>query len=219
MAVRATLTYGIALTALVTVSGCTSSSTSTVRTPTAASIAGEWESLSCEVRPQKGKDGVQSWYLKRKLRLTGAEIEAEFMTYGDPGCKTPTMKLELGGRYSVVSDSNVVAGAKQADLTIDRYTRITPLADGFAGFLNSAGPGKCGTDTWLVGKAQEIKATGCTLLGVAPNVDVKEFEVLYVRDDLLFFAARPVDGSSPDSAEKRPTTLQIPLLRVPRRAD
>ena len=42
-----------------------------------------------------------------------------------------------------------------AKLTIDEYVRITPLADGFTGFLNSAGTGACGTAEWNNGEAHD----------------------------------------------------------------
>lgn len=96
---------------------------------------------------------------------------------------------------------------------IDKTTALTPQQQGFADFLNSGGPGSCGAAAFTVGMRQEIRKTGCKAIGLPANVVVKEFETMLVKGDALFFGARPVDGSSPGSAEQRPTALQVPLYR------
>lgn len=49
---------------------------------------------------------------------------------------------------------------------------------------------------------------------MAPSSPSREFEVLYVRDGMLYFGARPVDGQPLASEDRRPHALQVPLRRV-----
>lgn len=64
------------------------------------------------------------------------------------------------------ADSDVTDGAVEADLRIDEYVRITPLADGFVQFLNGAGGCGEGAAPWAVGQVQDIQAAGCAPLGL-----------------------------------------------------
>ena len=83
--------------------------------------------------------------------------------------------------------------------------------EGFRDFLNSAEPGSCGDAQWEVGGEQDVYTGGCSVLGVAPNADTVEYEVLYVDAGHLYFGARPVDGMPLGTPEQRPTALQVPL--------
>jgi hypothetical protein len=40
-----------------------------------------------------------------------------------------------------------------------------------------------------------------------------EYDLVYLRGDLLFWGARNVDGRGFDTEQNRPTNLQIPLVR------
>ena len=178
------------------------------------SFDGRWVSLSCESRPQTGKDGkLETWFLKRDIKIKGLSFDAVFSNYSDANCKVPLSRFEFGGSLKIVGDFSEIPRTKMADLAVDRYMKLVPTSEGFLGFLSQATPGQCGANPWAIGKGQDIKVTGCNLMGIPPNTVTKEYELLHVRGDLLFFAARPVDGSSPSSADKRPTTLQIPLVR------
>lgn len=178
-------------------------------------IQGQWQSISCELRPQAGKNGsIQPWYLKRSLRIEGSKLEAEFVSYADNACQTPLWKLGFGAN---IRDTGMWAGLKGAhkmDLSVAHYSRVTPLKQGFADFLNAAGEGSCGGIKAEVGKTLDIKRYGCKAFGLPPNKTVKEAEVLAVVNNMLFFAARPVDGSSPTDDSKRINALQVPLIRV-----
>ena len=176
-------------------------------------LTGNWRSMACELRPQAGPDGVQSWYLKRDITFTGDRIDAHFVTYADPTCATPLVELKFGGDVSILGPSDVAPGAMEVDLVVNDYLRITPRLDGFAGFLNSAESGTCGSE-WAVGVEQDIYQTGCSVMGVAAGEPTREFETLLVNAGMLYFGARPVDGMPLNAAEKRPTTLQMPLARV-----
>lgn len=187
---------------------------SIAQSTTASDLQGGWKSVACELRPQTNQDGsVGNWWLTREIRFTEDTIEAEFTTYGDAGCKTPLNVLSFGGDVELGEPSSVIDGAVEAVLTIDHYVAFTPLAEGFADFLNSAPKGTCGTETWSVGARQEILAIGCSVLGLEPNKPTTEYELLSVVDNHLYFAARPTDGSFMTSPDKRVLALQVPLRR------
>jgi len=177
-------------------------------------IDGTWESLACEVRPQAGADGtVQDWWLTRRVAFNNGRIEAWFTTYAGPGCDLALNELHFAGSVTVQGDSAVMAGAKEADLMIDEFVNITPLAQGFADFLNSAPAGTCSSG-WGVGVAQDVLPAGCAILGVQPNTPTVEYEVLAVQGDHLYFGARRVDGSFLTTPELRPKALLVPAVRV-----
>jgi len=176
-------------------------------------LDGTYESIACEVRPQVQQDGsIGPWWLTRRLTIKHGRIEAEFTTYGAPGCQAPLNILAFAGSVDVLGPSAVMDGAVEADLTIDEFVPITPLADGFAAFLNGAG--NCGAGDWAVGTAQDILPTGCAPLGVAPNTPTIEYEVLAATADHIYFGARPVDGTFLTAPEDRPTALLVPARRT-----
>ena len=40
-----------------------------------------------------------------------------------------------------------------------------------------------------------------------------EYDLVYLRGDLLFWGARNIDGRGFDTEQNRPTNLQIPMVR------
>lgn len=174
---------------------------------------GHWVSIACELRPQQGQKGLESWYLKRDVTLEGATIKATFQTYADRDCKAPLYVLEFEGQFLDKGPSDVAEGAHAYDLVIDKSVALTPQMQGFADFLNSGGAGTCGAAAFTVGLRQEVRETGCKAIGLPANAVTTEFETMLVKGDALFFGARPVDGSSPATADLRPTALQMPLYR------
>lgn len=177
-------------------------------------LPGTWQSIACELRPQAGEDGVAPWYLTRAITFTEDRIDAHFITYADPACTAPLLELRFGGDVIVQGPSTVADGAMAVDLMVNDYLTVTPRMEGFAGFLNSAAPGACGTQNWRVGAKQDVFATGCSVMGVAANSPTTEFEVLYTSAGHLYFGARPVDGTALGNPEARPTALQMPLKRA-----
>lgn len=177
----------------------------------ANNLDGNWASMACEVRPQVGADGaVAEWWLTRQITLEDNRIEATFTTYAGPGCDIALNDLSFAGRVEVVGDSTVAPGAVAANLTIDEFVRITPRAQGFADFLN--GSGACGDAEWVVDQTNDLLETGCAVLGVEPNTPTVEYEVLARIGDMVYFGARPVDGTFITSEDKRPRALLVPLV-------
>lgn len=184
------------------------------QTTTEAGLDGSYASIACEVRPQPGQDGrMGEWWLTRDVTLREDKIEAVFITYAGPGCDFPLQELHFGGDVEIVGPSTVIEGAYEADLTIADYVRIKPLAQGFADFMNSAPEGSCLSAEWEVGTAREILQDGCQMLGVQPNTPTIEYEILAVQGDMIYFGARPTDGTFITSPDKRPKALLVGAKR------
>jgi hypothetical protein len=174
---------------------------------------GRWVSLACEMRPQQGQNGLEPWYLKRDITISEGTIQAVFHSFADRDCAMPLFDLEFAGQFNDIGDSAVAPGARQVDLVIDQSVKLTPQMAGFADFLNSGGEGSCGLAAFTPGLQQEVRETGCAAIGLPANAVTTEYEAMLVKGDALFFGARPVDGSSPNTADLRPTALQVPLFR------
>ena len=177
-------------------------------------LNGSWQSIACELRPQAGPEGIDPWYLKRNIEFSDARIDAHFTTYADANCSVPLLDIKFGGDVVVQGGSEAIDGAKNVDLIVNDYLTITPQMDTFAGFLNSAEAGTCGSAEWSVGVEQDVFASGCSVMGIAANTPTKEYEVLLVSAGHLYFGARPVDGQSLNNPDTRPTALQTPLKRL-----
>ncbi|NRB00948.1 MAG: hypothetical protein HRU32_14230 [Rhodobacteraceae bacterium] len=174
-------------------------------------LDGAWHSMACEVRPQVGADGaIAEWWLTREITFAENRIEARFTTYAGPGCDVPVNVLGFAGQVDIIGDSAVADEAIAANLIIDEYVSITPMAQGFADFLN--GSGACGEGAWALGEAKDVHETGCAILGVEPNTPTVEYEVLARIGDMVYFGARPVDGTFITSEDKRPRSLLVPLI-------
>ena len=179
-----------------------------------AGLDGTFASIACEVRPQPNQDGTMGeWWLTRELTIEDNTIAAVFTTYAGPGCDFALQELHFAGDIEIVGPSEVIEGAVEADLTVDHYVRITPLADDFAAFLNGAPEGTCLTPDWAVGETRDILEQGCLVLGVQPNVPTIEYEILAVLGDTIYFGARPTDGTFITSPDKRPRALLVGAVR------
>lgn len=177
-------------------------------------LDGTWESIACELRPQVGSDGIAPWYLKRSISFGPGRIDAHFTTFADATCSKPLLVLKFGGDVNILEASDVAPGARNVDLTVNDYLTITPMMEGFAGFLNAAEAGACGAKAWSVGTEQDVFETGCSVMGVTANSPTTEYEVLHVSAGHLYFGARPVDGLPLAAPDDRPTALQMPLKRL-----
>jgi hypothetical protein len=170
-------------------------------------LAGRWQSITCEQRPGPT-------YLKRDITVRDNTWTATFPNYADPNCTIPTMTFSANGTFSFPDVAKTSTGGAAVDWLI-REARLTPMQDGLAGFLNSAKAGTCGTEPWAIYVQQSLlPSRGCSVIGFDLSQPKMEYELLKVENDLLFFAARPQDGSNLDTPAKRPSTFQIPLQRV-----
>ncbi|MEM1387603.1 MAG: hypothetical protein AAGG54_08340 [Pseudomonadota bacterium] len=167
----------------------------------ADSPVGAWTSISCELRPL-------DQHVTREITIgEDGTWSGAFAFFAGPGCDTPFMTFHATGPWADVGANPAVQGAISANFTISA-AEISVHHEGAAGFLNS---GPCGAEPWAPGMRQDVTATGCAPIGM--GFPVTEHELVLVRDNLLFFGARPNDGSGLSAPETRPTALQIPLIR------
>jgi len=172
-------------------------------------LIGEWSSISCEHRPPADSPT----YLRRDISMNDdGTIDIRFHQFADSFCEQPTFTFYFGGSYELLGESAVADSAKESIITIDEV-RITPDSDGMVGFFNSAEAGTCGADAWEMGVEQSVSETGCSVMGLPAGLITTEYELFYVLEDFLFFAARPLDGTFLDAEEKRPGALLVPLQR------
>jgi hypothetical protein len=87
----------------------------------------------------------------------------------------------------------------------------TPLAQGFADVLNKVA--STGYAPWAVDAPQSIFGKSFAPFGLKEGANFMEYDLVYLRGDLLFWGARNVDGRGFDTEQNRPTNLQIPLVR------
>ena len=175
---------------------------------------GHWESIAVEVRPSntKNADGtLKPFYLRRDFTLLPEDrFELAVTNYADPFGKMPLAKMFIKGHIQWRGEHPITAGAQKVDFAADEEYTVTPLLQGFADILNQYTKG---FDEWKVGEPQSIFKKAFALFGLAEGQIFKEYDLIYVLNDMLFWGARNVDGRGFDKEENRPTNLQIPLIR------
>jgi hypothetical protein len=66
---------------------------------------------------------------------------------------------------------------------------------------------------WSVNSPQSIFGKTFVPFGLKEGTNFMEYDLVYLRGDLLFWGARNIDGRGFDTEQNRPTNLQIPLIR------
>lgn len=180
------------------------------------SLEGHWKSTQCEVRPGQGE---QKYYVKRDFTYTKTDSKASITFYADATCDEAkkVSRVFFTGPYVVraqpIEKEGATRGASTAHFVFATL-KLTPLADGFAQYLNSAAPGTCGTQKWEVGKEQDVTSTnGCSAV-FSFNACPWEQDVVKVVGDELFFGARPAGGGCNADVTHLPTELQAPMKRA-----
>jgi hypothetical protein len=97
------------------------------------------------------------------------------------------------------------------DFIADDAYDVTPLAQAFVDVLNRIA--REGFVPWQVDGGQSVLGKTFAPFGLVAGKHFQECDLVYLRQDLLFWGARHVDGRGFDSEENRPTNLQIPLVR------
>lgn len=182
---------------------------------TKQALVGDWASIAPELRPSAAKnpDGtLKAFYLKRAFKyLAGDRFELTIVNSADANGKLPLARIFIKGHMAWQGAHPIAEGAQKVDFIADKGYEVTPLLQGFADVLNQiAGEGYA---RWEVGGTQSIFGKGFAPFGLAEGTNFMEFDLVHVRDDLLFWGARHVDGRGFDTEENRPTNLQIPLVR------
>jgi hypothetical protein len=175
---------------------------------------GHWESIAPEVRPSstKNPDGtLKPFYLNRKFTfLPNDKFELAVTNFADPYGKVPLTKMEIKGHTEWKGEHPIATGAQKVDFIADEGYAVTPLLQGFADVLNQYTKG---FNEWKVGETQNILGKAFAPFGLAEGQIFKEYDLIYLNYDMMFWGARNIDGRGFDIEENRPTNLQIPLVR------
>jgi hypothetical protein len=176
-------------------------------------MLGDWESIATEVRPSKNPDGsLKPFYLKRAFKyLPSDRFELELLNSADPYGAVPLARIKIVGHTHWQGPHPIVPGAQKVDFVADEAYEVTPLVQGFADVLNKVA--SAGFNPWSVNAPQSIFGKTFVPFGLKEGTNFMEYDLVYLRGDLLFWGARNIDGRGFDTEQNRPTNLQIPLIR------
>jgi hypothetical protein len=178
-------------------------------------LLGNWESIAPEVRPSAAKnaDGsLKPFYLKRAFKyLPSDRFELEVVNSADPYGAVPLARIKIVGHMQWQGPHPIAPGAQKVDFIADEAYEVTPLAPGFADVLNKVA--SAGYAPWTVNASQSIFGKTFVPFGLKEGTNFMEYDLVYLRGDLLFWGARNIDGRGFDTEQNRPTNLQIPLVR------
>ena len=176
-------------------------------------MLGNWESIAAEIRPSKNPDGsLKPFYLKRAFKyLPSDRFELEVVNSADPNGAVPLARIKIGGHILWQGPHPIVSGAQKVDFVADEAYEVTPLAQGFADVLNKVA--SAGYSPWSVNASQSIFGKTFVPFGLKEGTNFMEYDLVYLRGNLLFWGARNIDGRGFDTEQNRPTNLQIPLVR------
>ena len=178
-------------------------------------MLGNWESIAPEVRPSasKNSDGsLKPFYLKRAFRYQPSDrFELEIVNSADPYGAVPLARIKIGGHMLWRGPHPIAAGAQKVDFVADEIYEVTPLAHGFADVLNKVASD--GYGAWAVNTPQSVFGKTFVPFALKAGANFMEYDLVYLRGDMLFWGARNIDGRGFDTKQNRPTNLQIPLIR------
>ncbi|MGO4712905.1 hypothetical protein [Bradyrhizobium sp. 2TAF24] len=178
-------------------------------------MQGDWVSIAPEIRPSASKnpDGsLKPFYLTRAFRYHPSDrFELEIVNSADPYGAVPLARIRIGGHMFWQGPHPVAPGAQKVDFVADEAYEVTPLAQGFADVLNKVA--SAGYAPWAVNAPQSIFGKTFVPFGLKEGTNFMEYDLVYLRGELLFWGARNVDGRGFDTEQNRPTNLQIPLVR------
>lgn len=176
---------------------------------------GEWKSIAVEVRPSafKNPDGtLKPFYLKREFAfLPDDGFQLEIINYADALGQIPLVKMLIKGSTEWEGDHPIAAGAQKVNFTADKAYEVTPLNEAFTGILNTLA--KENFETWETGHSQDILKKAFVPFGLQEGDIFKEYDLVYLYNDMMFWGARNIDGRGFDTEENRPVNLQIPMVR------
>jgi hypothetical protein len=178
-------------------------------------MLGNWESIAPEVRPgaTKNADGsLKPFYLKRAFKyLPSDRFELEIINSADPYGAVSLARIKIAGHTLWQGPHPIAPGAQKVDFIADEAYEVTPLVPGFADVLNKVA--SVGYAPWAVNATQSIFGKTFVPFGLKEGTNFMEYDLVYLRGDLLFWGARNIDGRGFDTEQNRPTNLQIPMIR------
>ena len=170
-------------------------------------IAGNWESMGNEIRPNPWGG---NYFLRRYFHNTETEAHGTLVFYTDETHTARNITVEVIGPYRFLQPSAHVEGAIETDFEFTTIA-VTPHSQAMVDLLNSAPADYL--KTWEPNVRQQVSKTGQGIMGMVIGV-YKEYDLTKVDGNLLYYGARPSDGSAPDTAAKRAISLQVPLQKV-----
>jgi hypothetical protein len=176
-------------------------------------MLGNWESIAPEVRPSKNPDGsLKPFYLKRAFKyLPSDRFELEIINSADPYGAVPLARIKIGGHMLWQGLHPIAPGAQKVDFIADESYEVTPLVQGFTDVLNKVA--SAGYGPWAVNTPQSVFGKSFAPFALKEGTNFMEYDLVYLKGDLLFWGARNIYGRGFDSEQNRPTNLQIPLIR------
>ncbi|AYB34833.1 hypothetical protein [Chryseolinea soli] len=175
---------------------------------------GEWKSIAVEVRPSNTKNPngtLKPFYLTREFTLRPeSRFNLVVTNFADPFGKVALARMSITGHIEWCGDHAVVPNTQKVDFSADEEYIVTPLLQGFADVLNQYTKG---FNEWKVSEPQSIFKKAFAPFGLTEGNIFKEYDLIYVLNDMMFWGARHVDGRGFDTEENRPTSLQIPMVR------
>jgi len=178
-------------------------------------MLGQWASIAPEVRPSASKDpdgSLKPFYLKRAFKYQASDrFELEIVNSADAYGAVPLAQIRIGGHMRWRGPHPIAPGAQKVDFVADESYEVTPLAQGFADVLNKVA--SAGYALWAVNSPQSIFGKNFAPFGLEEGSNFMQYDLVYLRDDLLFWGARNIDGRGFDTEQNRPANLQIPLIR------
>ena len=176
-------------------------------------MLGNWESIAPEIRPSKNPDGsMKPFFLKRAFKYLPADrFELDVVNSADAFGAVPLARIKIIGHMIWQGPHPIAPGAQKVNFTADEAYEVTPLVQGFADVLNKVA--SAGYAPWAVNAAQSIFGKSFAPFGLKEGTNFMEYDLVYLRGDLLFWGARNIDGRGFDTEQNRPTNLQIPLVR------
>ena len=180
-----------------------------------SSIQGTWRSIAIELRPTEDRTGtgkIEPTYLTRSFTYgPGDSFTGMIIMYADTYGKVPLFEFEFKGHLEWGEAHPIAEGAYCLDYVLDEGFGVTPLNDQAAQMLNAL-PAE-GVPSFVSNQKQDILNKPFPLFNMIEGQIVVDYDLLYLRDDMLFFGAKHVDGTPFDKPENRPHQLQIPLVR------
>ena len=161
-------------------------------------VKGHWKSVAAE-------DLGNGSFATREFTLTNTTWDLVFTLYADKELKTPLVAMNFSGPWKATGTSKTVTGASEATFEFKKKTVTLHAKDAAKGL----GMDGCGL---VVGTPLDVSKAGCSFVTSVATYG-KEFDLLKREGEQLFFGARPADGNM-GSADKRPTALGAPLMRV-----
>jgi len=178
------------------------------------SSIGAWKSIATEIRPSslKNEDGtLKPFYLSRRFKYNAdGTFELEIMNYADANGKLALAKMFIKGHVEWQGEHPIAEGAQKVDFTADIAYEVTPLHPGFLAVLNKLATGDF--NAWELNVSQSIFKKLFLPFGLAHGQVFKEYDLIYLNNNMLFWGARNIDGRGFDTEANRPTNLQIPMI-------